>query len=60
MFALLAVAWSQDIVKYESVGAAEHGKGLTSITFAPQVDGTYGFSIDCGVRTRSRSRRISW
>jgi outer membrane protein OmpA-like peptidoglycan-associated protein len=50
MFALLAVAWSQDIVKYESVGAAEHGKGLTSITFAPQVDGTYGFSIDCGVR----------
>lgn len=50
MFVLLAAtAFGQDFVTYEAQSIVQHGTA-PSITFTVKESGSFGFSIDCGVK----------
>jgi outer membrane protein OmpA-like peptidoglycan-associated protein len=43
-------AAAQDLVSFDAQSVVVHGKATPSITFTVKVDGTFGFSVDCGMK----------
>ncbi len=43
-------AAAQDLVSFDAQSTVVHGQATPKITFTVRVDGTFGFSVDCGMK----------